>query len=824
MEFSDRWDIFARNPLSGINTLRRGALASLTASVAVLGPVQLQALEIEEVIVTAQKKAQSINDVGMAITAFSGDAMKELGVSDTTDMAALTPGLTYTSVFFGPPIYTMRGVGFKDTSYNASATVGVYVDEAAIAYPIMTLGAVLDLERVEVLKGPQGTLYGRNNTGGAINYIANKPSEEFEAGITASYGRYNTFETEGYINGALSENVRGRLAVSTTQSNEGWQRNVVTGDRLGEQDNSALRLSLAADLNQDLDALLQVGWWQNKSDAPGGQVVRAAYQSPGNAGVIAVMEPWIEAFTADGEDNKVAGWTPGQDLSNNMDSTSVTLRLNYAINETLNLTSISSFAQFEDDGGRRDIGGFGVPNADAAVFLMGPDLTGNLNDGNPIPLAPETEWPWVANFLLENDAEIDTFSQEIRLSAEYENMSWIAGLYYAQDEVRSIVTQHIPLTTNSNGLGGGVINFGSAVQDGISETETIGLFVHTEWQLGDDFRLTAGLRYSDDKNDYSNCLRDGGDGLFGQLFGLGPGQCVTRLSSGDRGLFEDSLSEDSISGRLNLDWFVNDDIMAYASFSRGFKAGSFPNNAATVAGQLAPVVQEELNAYELGFKATLDEGAMQLNGSVYYSDYTDKQLLGVAEDPVFGVLRRLVNVPESEIYGAELDVQWQPMDGLFLSAGAAWVDTEVKGDFLAPNAFAQVINYGGSKFTDTADLQLTALINYEWPINDSINAFIGADASYTDDMHADYEPGRMIEGVDASAPTQLDSAFLIDGYTLVNARLGIASSEETWRLMLWGRNLTDEFYVNNVRNNLDTIVNYVGMPRTYGITVEFHHF
>lgn len=818
--------VIGQSEMSKVGSFRRKVIHSVVTAATALGSMAVNALEIEEVVVTAQKKEQSINDVGMAITAFSGEAMKELGVSDTTDMAALTPGLTYTTVFFGPPVYTMRGVGFKDTSYNAAATVGVYVDEAAIAYPIMTLGAVLDLERVEVLKGPQGTLYGRNNTGGAINYIANKPTEEFEAGITASYGRYNTFDTEGYISGALNDSLRGRLAVSTTQSSDGWQKNIVTGDELGEQDKSALRLSLEADITDDLDALLQIGWWENQSDVPGGQVVRAAYQSTANAPVIAVMDPWIKAFTPSGEKNDVAGWTPGQNPSNDMESTSVTLRLNYDLNDTLSLTSITSYAKFEDNGGTRDIAGFGVPHADAdaAGFLTSADLSGNLNNGNPINFASSSEWPWVPNFLLENDAEIDTFSQEIRLSAEYDNMSWIAGLYFAEDEVQSKVRQNIHLTTNSNGIAGNLLNFGSVLQDGLSETETFGAFVHTEWQLSDALRLTVGLRYSDDENDYSNCLRDGGDGLFGQLVGVAPGECFTLQADGTRGVFEDTLSEDSVSGRINLDWFVNEDIMAYASFSRGFKAGSFPNNAATVAGQLAPVVQEELDAYEIGFKATLADGAMQLNGSAYYSDYTDKQLLGVAVDPVFGVLRRLVNVPDSEIKGAELDLQWQPTDGLFLSLGGAWVDSEVDGDFLAPNAFAQVINYRGSKFTDTADVQLTGLVNYEWSINDSINAFIGADVSYTDDMNADYEPGRVIAGVDPAAPTSIDEDFVIDSYTLVNARIGVASSDDDWRVMLWARNLTDEFYVNNVRKNLDTVVNYVGMPKTYGITVEYRNF
>ena len=158
----------------------RGAAFSLLALATSAANAQL-----EEVIVTAQKRAQTANDLGISVSAFTGDTLSDLGVVDTGDIAALTPGFTFTNSGVGVPVYTLRGVGYNDRSLNAQSAVTVYVDEIAIPYPVMTQGALLDLERVEVLKGPQGTLYGRNTTGGAINYIAAKPGEEVEAGIRA---------------------------------------------------------------------------------------------------------------------------------------------------------------------------------------------------------------------------------------------------------------------------------------------------------------------------------------------------------------------------------------------------------------------------------------------------------------------------------------------------------------------------------------------------------------------------------------------------------------------------------------------------------------
>ncbi|MGB1908238.1 MAG: TonB-dependent receptor plug domain-containing protein, partial [Spongiibacter sp.] len=170
----------------------------VTAGMALAGGV-MAAPVIEEVMVTAQKRSQSINDVPISISAFSGSKLDDLGVVDTRDLGNFIPGFTYSDSGYATPIYTLRGVGFNDATYNASSTVGLYVDEVNLPYAVMSKGASLDLERVEVLKGPQGILYGRNTTGGLINYIANKPGDAFEAEISGGYGRFDTRELEGFV-------------------------------------------------------------------------------------------------------------------------------------------------------------------------------------------------------------------------------------------------------------------------------------------------------------------------------------------------------------------------------------------------------------------------------------------------------------------------------------------------------------------------------------------------------------------------------------------------------------------------------------------------
>ncbi len=193
----------------------------LACAIAVVCLPMVGHAQLEEVVVTAQKRAQSANDVPIAISAFTGDRLKDLGVLTPADLARITPGLTYNpSTQSNAPIYAIRGVGFTDESVQASSTVGVYLDEIAFPYPVMTRGTMFDLERVEVLKGPQGTLYGLNTTGGAINHFANRPTDNLEAGITATYGRFEQYDIEGFISGPLSDNLRARLALKQVGAGE----------------------------------------------------------------------------------------------------------------------------------------------------------------------------------------------------------------------------------------------------------------------------------------------------------------------------------------------------------------------------------------------------------------------------------------------------------------------------------------------------------------------------------------------------------------------------------------------------------------------------
>ena len=812
---------------SGVKPLTTAVSAALIAVAAVPAmsqdsPNRAQSLMLEEVIVTAQKREQSINDIPMSITAFSGDTMREMGIQDTADLALVVPGFAFSESQAGAPVYTMRGIGFNEQSSQATSTVGVYIDEIGIPYPIMTRGAMLDVARVEVLKGPQGTLYGRNSTGGAVNYIANKPTEEFESTISTTYGRFDTLNVEGFVSGSVTDNLQARLAAKVVNSGKGWQESVTRNDDLGEQDKLALRLSLAAQLGDDTDIAFNVSYWKDESDTIAPQFVEFTNpQDPDNSDALSQVllgylpnQPLNDAQDAD--------WTQNGGQRVDMENTSISLQLTHAINDSVSFKSLTGYAKFEENGSIYERGGLqGIPASEVPDAYKSGRITGQstgffFNDG------------------YEAFNDIDSITQEFRLTGEHDNVTWIGGVYYSNSTVDNRNTQ-IQEADSATAFGPApFLNFTGSANRGNQETTTYAVFASADWTVNEDLVVTTGLRYTENEAQFTGCSADPGPGDLAAFLNIvlaavdpqaQAGECVTLNSSFKSAEHSDTLKEDSLSWRLAADYSFTDDTSAYISYSRGFKAGSFPTLGALNASQFAPAVQEQLDAYELGFKSTLADGAAQLNGAVFYYDYTDKQLLTKIPDVIFGSLFAVRNADSATVVGAELDLQWVPMAGLTITGGMSYLETEIS-TFEGTSQRLQFADFKGSELPFSSKIQASGTAKYEWSVGDNLMANVAVDVSYTDDSNADFESSEATyntrpDGSGDELPYVFDENFVIDGYTLINARIGIADADNKWATYLWARNLTDELYVTNVVQQSDSVARYVGMPRTYGITVDY---
>jgi iron complex outermembrane receptor protein len=805
------------------STFRKSALA---AALAVIGSGISQAAfsaTLEEVIVTAQKRSQSANDVGITINAFTGDQIRDFGVATAEDLATLTPGLTINeTAATGVPLYTIRGVGFQDYSTAASSTVGLYFDEVAMPYTVMTRGLVFDTERVEVLKGPQGDLYGRNTTAGQINFVSAKPSDEFGGGIIGSYGNYEAYTIEGFVTGPISDSVKGRLAFKTNQSGEGWQKSTSRDDELGEKDATALRGMLSIDFNDDLSLLL-IGHYikdesDNRANTPydGADNGLAPFSNPytpleeyflpsGNN--FGQTPPWYSTDNAEDADwtnsytSSITGRTFDLRPKRDTELQGFSARLDWDIGE-MTLTSVTGYNEFEREEANDWDGGF-------------------FNDSSNI-----------------NTTDLDVFSQEIRLSGINGDVTWVGGLYYSKDEMEEYY--HYFMSDSVFGLGSipwGVDLFAATPILELDtkyeqETESAALFAHIEWQFSEEWRLTLGARYTEEDRDWSGCtfVADDGSlaGFLNAQFGssLGPGDCGTidddpaspnfifGLLGGPNvndafQVFEETLETDKWMGKVGLDYAINDDVLTYGTISRGFKSGGFNGANSNTTQQLKPYSEEELTSYEIGIKSTLLDGSMQLNAAAFYYDYKDKQEQDLSVTFV-GNISGLTNVPESEIYGAELDLNWLPTDNLQVNLGVAWLDTEVKkwdavdGAASAwPNTVTRDVS--GSELAQSPELSVTGLAKYEWAVGDQMVMEVAADFSFTDDTTGGIAP----EGA-------------TEDYTLWNARLGLGSADGTWRALGWVRNLTDEdYYPSAYTGGNGPFVRSYGMPRTYGVTLSY---
>jgi len=763
------------------------SLAAMTAD------TSFAAVALEEIVVTAQKRQESAQDVGMSINALSGSTLKDAGVSSPNDLGKVVPGFVYTKTPRGTPTYSLRGIGFDDNSLASAPTVSTYLDEAPMPYPVMTRFTAFDLAQVEVLKGPQGILFGQNSTGGAINFISAKPTDEFEAGIEGSYGRFETFETNGFVSGALSDSLRVRASFMAIQAGEGWQKSYTRDDELGELDVFSGRFIADWDLNDDLSMRFVFQGWTDQSDTQAAQLLETQHS------VDAGANPVYDAYPRSALDNNAADWdaNPVKPLERDDSFIQPSLRFDYVLSDSLTLTSITTYSDYEQD------------------------------------FNQDTDGANLQNFSLENVGSIESFNQELRLTGDTDDLKWILGVNYTKDDTVDDTTYYF--AQNS------VAAFGiaEATSTADQEIETRAVFGNVAWSATDSITVNLGMRYTEDEREYEGCTGDTGDGtmagLFSFLWGASilPGQCTTgNLQPNGTyvpGLVNRELDEDNTSWRVGLDWQVNEDLLAYANVSQGYKSGSIPAVNSSTDAQIDPVTQESVLAYEAGFKSTLMDGAMRLNGAAWYYDYEDKQLRGRILDQIFGSLEALINVPESEVYGAEIGVDVLPTENLTLSVNASYTKTEVTKGPAADDSFGPLgnqISYDGLSFPHTPEVHISARAHYERAVTEDLMGFFDISVVYQDETEGLFADKAVLAATEASPFTRpgvtVDpDVFNVDSYTTVDARIGIETFDETWEVALWGKNLTDKYYWNNATQGLDNLYRLASMPRTYGVSAAY---
>jgi iron complex outermembrane recepter protein len=782
---------------------------------------------LEEIVVTAQKREQRLSDVGMAVTAVRGDELVDRGVTSVADLTKLEPSLQYAQGNFGTPTYTIRGVGYFDQSLAASPTVSVYQDEVAYTYPSLTKGALLDVERVEILKGPQGTLYGQNATGGAINFIAAKPTNTFASGMDVSYGRFDDTQISGFVSGPVTSTLNARLAVSLEEGGA-WQKSDTRDDTLGDKDVKIARLLLDWHPSDALKMNVNLNGWTDDSERPADQLEGVRFLDPqyispvGNAlsnpksylpnpAYASVYPAPIQAIAANPiapANDQAADWVAGTHPRNHEIFYQGTVRLDYSISERLGLTSLTTYEKYTEND-QFDDGGVNVVNS-------GGVLSGNVR----------------------------TVSEELRLHGNTgdSKLDWLVGANYESDKSNETeLNDPSEYLTSASYLTGGspysvlpfepFSNF-SALST--AESRTASAFANIEYHFLDNLSMHGGIRYTKSEQNFSACDRIDNDGFRVFLASLESvlqggateppvtaAECDVFTANGSVGPAVDTrLDQSNVPWRVGVDWKVTPENLVYFSVSKGFKQGASPTLGGESYIQFKPVVQEELLSYEIGTKSELFERKVQLNTAIFYYDYTNKQVLGRIIDPtgVFGAVQALVNIPKSTEEGAELSIGWRPLSGLTLNAAATYLDSRVTSSFLNYASYitgpADQINLKGESFPFTPRWSLNAGARYEWGLNDQLSAFLTATGTYQTQTVAAF-------GAEHAATE--GPSLGIRSYGLLDLSAGLESSDGHWRGELWGRNVTNTYYWTSAFYEQDTTVRATGMPATYGISVHYRY-
>jgi iron complex outermembrane receptor protein len=732
---------------------------------------------VGDIIVTAQKREQSINRVGLTIQAIGASELQNRGIRGAEDLVKAVPGFTFTPSPYSTPVYTLRGVGLYDSGLASTPSVSVYVDEVPLAFPIMTKGATLDLERVEVLKGPQGTLFGQSSTGGAVNYITAKPTNTPSAGGYASINQFGGADLEAFASGPLSETLRARLAVRS-DTGGAWQKSTSRGDKLGDAGLLEGRLLLDWHPSDRVKFALNLNGYRDTSDPLAPSLIAVASPNP------TLLAPGF-ATAQPARNPRDADWAEGFPHRDNSFYQG-SLRADIGVAEDVTLTSISSYQHSRVD--ER------LPQG-----------------GTPLPYQ---------NIL--HNGFITSYDQELRLAGDSGSLNWLVGASYehvrADDNLiydQSIVSNRQPIP----GLAP-YLDVGNTLTQ---QSNTAAAFANAEYKLGGHLTLRGGLRYTRYRNTGTGCSYETlpSDEL-GQLFQvlqfvvkgsfvpIAPGQCASLDENFNPAAADLRLQEHNLSWRIGGDYRTDGGTLFYATVSRGYKSGILPILAASRTAQYQPAGQERLDAYETGIKAPLLGRKLQLNASAFYYDYTNKQIRGTILDPVFGKLEREINIPASRVFGLETELIAQPVHGLNLSLGATYLDSAVRHSFAAYNSDGVLIDAKGSQLPFTPKVQVVGDVEYAVDVGRDVQAFVGGDGTYHSSDNSSLR--------NAAVPA---SEFDIKPYTVFDFRAGLQSPDTRWRATLFVENAFNVLRWDTVFRLIDAYHRFQERPRTVGASLRY---
>lgn len=735
--------------------------------------------QLEEVVVTARKRDENVQDVPISISAFSGTQLESLGIEDLSDVGRISPNLQFdgTAAVSGSSIAStvfIRGIGQTDFTLNSDPGVGIYLDGVYIARSVGGLLDLVDVQSVEVLRGPQGTLFGKNTIGGALNITSRRPTEVQTGYVDIQFGNFSRRNIKAGVDAALSENWLGSVSIAFLEQDGYQQRLLQPGtEDLGNIDRTVARARAIWTGSDAFEADFSFDYSRGREQSVPQSVLiidpsTGASFIPAAAGVIPGTTPQIRPG--------FEGQFTGADLLDGSFVTNDPFTTNYAG---------PSRSDFDIWGGSATLT-FDIGNVTLKSITAYRDIDSNFardSLSSPFLVGDTTD-----------DYQQEQFSQEIQVSGELPNGNYVAGLFYLAEE-----------GTNSNLVATSIGDLGSG---GSVDNDSFAVFAQANFDFTDRLGATFGVRYTDETKGFTPGF-EGGSQLFrtsanGLALGLPP--TVPLILDAD---YETTSDKTDVTAAIKFN--ATEDMLIYGSFSTGFKAGGFSQRIGPGPGIPAPDFRpEEVSVVELGFKWLGLDGNLRVNGAAFMTDYEDLQITPIFEG--IGPVTR--NAGEAEIFGAELEWAYKPNENWDFSGGIGILDTEYTS--LTPesqvnqNLDGSPILTLDSELAKSPDLSVNALLARNWVLANGGSISAQVDWSYTSEMFNDVLNAAELER---------------DELNLVGAAVTYTSPDERWLLALRSVNLTDEEYI--VAGNAERFLGNFGYtqatfarPREYWVSIR----
>lgn len=730
---------------------------------------------LEEVVVTARKREEGLQDTPIAVSAFSGESLAARGIESIESLDTITPNMSFSNINTNggggsnASVY-IRGVGQTDFVPSADPGVGIYVDGVYIARSIGAVLDLIDVDRVEILRGPQGTLFGRNTTGGAVAIHTQKPHEEFEGKMRVKIGSDNNLDIVAKVNGALSENVFANMTVASLNQ-DGYVVNPDTGLDLGDTDKMAGRAALRWLVTDNLEVNISGDWTRirenGEAKVSSSDPSRVTLLIPGSGGFNhnfltgplgpPINNPGVEPFIRTrndcdgmpGSPASLGGTLPscanastvGLGTNNgtlptyfDADIWGVSANIEWAVNDNLTIKSITAYRDLESE-------------------------FAHDGDASPYNLS------WVRDFYHQNQ-----FSQEIQIQgvAFDDRLNWIVGGYYFEED----------------GLNYNPVDFANIdiESGGFFDHNSKAIFAQGTFDVTDKLQITAGIRYTKDSKDF--IVKDF---TFTGTSGVTvPGEFVVlqsavptfappgfRLRLVELGTY--NLKADDWTPMVNVAYNWNDELMTYATYSEGFKSGGVQQRIAGPVGFAPTYDPEFVKSHEIGFKYNSENGKFVLNVAAFYVDYSDIQLETI--DPNGGIAPQLQNSGQGEVIGFEVETRWSPVDTWFVEASLGYLDTEITE--------ADATQVGGPAVGDVFPhiSKVSGAIAVIKEIGLGDNGTLTPRMDYSYRTKTRFSPDNNPRNVQGS-------------YGLLNASMGWDSADDKYSLDFRVNNIFDKYYFN----------------------------